>query len=166
MAIVEIRIDDRLVHGQVSTLWVPHFHVQRLLIVDDAVAVDENRKAILRFACPPQCKLSIFDAAKAAEKLGRRIDEGINVMIVVASPIPLLRMAELGYPIPAVTAGNMSRRPGTEQLAGLVYASPEETAAFAALLEKGTRIGYQPMPTSRREDLSPAINQLHRNQGE
>src|SRR3954452_21489199 len=157
MAIVEVRIDDRLVHGQVSNLWVPHFSAERLLIVDDAVANDEDRKAILKFGCPPQCKLSVFDSATAAEKLSRKIDDGINVMIIAASPIPLLRMYELGYPVSSITVGNMSRREGTQQVANLAYADDEELAAFAELLELGVEVAFQPTPTSRREDLTAAI---------
>lgn len=161
MAIVEVRIDDRLIHGQVSNLWVPHFAVERLLVVDDAVAADEDRKAILRFACPPQCKLSVFDAAKAAEKLSRRIDEGIRVMIVAAGPIPLLRMRQLGYPLPAITVGNMSRRPGTRQVANLAYADDEELAAFAQLLDFGVKLAFQPTPTTRREDLTAVVTKMN-----
>jgi mannose PTS system EIIAB component len=159
MAIVEVRIDDRLVHGQVSNLWVPYFDAERLLIVDDAVARDEDRKSILKFGCPPQCKLSVFDAATAAEKLRRRIDEGINVMMIAASPIPLLRMNELGYPLAAITVGNMSRREGTQPVANLAYADGDELAAFAKLLQSGVKIAFQPTPTSRREDLSSAITE-------
>lgn len=166
MAIVETRIDDRLIHGQVSSFWVPHFHVQRLLIIDDFVAVDENRKAVLRFGCPPQCKLSIFDAAKAAEKLSRHIDQGVNVMIVTTGPQPLLKMIELGYPVSSITAGNMSRRPASQQLTGLVYVTAEELDALVALLDKGVAISYQPTPTSRRENLATAITDLHRNIGD
>jgi len=158
MAIVEVRIDDRLIHGQVSNLWAPHFGAERLLIVDDAVARDEDRKAILKFGCPPQCKLSIFDAATAAEKLGRKIDEGIKVMIIAASPIPLLRMHELGYPVSSITVGNMSRREGTRQVANLAYADDEELAAFTKLLDLGVQIAFQPTPTSRREDLTAAVS--------
>ncbi|MFF2652983.1 PTS system mannose/fructose/N-acetylgalactosamine-transporter subunit IIB [Streptomyces sp. NPDC058045] len=160
MAIVEVRIDDRLIHGQVSNLWVPHFSVERLLVVDDAVAVDEDRKAVLRFGCPPQCKLSVFGAEKAAEKLSRRIDEGIRVMIIAAGPIPLLRMQELGYPLSAITVGNMSRRVGTRQVANLAYANDEELAAFAKLLESGVTLAFQPTPTTRREDLTAVVNQI------
>ncbi|MFJ6690550.1 PTS system mannose/fructose/N-acetylgalactosamine-transporter subunit IIB [Streptomyces sp. NPDC091294] len=161
MAIVEVRIDDRLIHGQVSTLWVPHFSVERLLVVDDAVAADEDRKAVLRFACPPQTKLSVFDTEKAAEKLSRRIDEGIRVMIVAVGPIPILRMRELGYSLPAVTVGNMSRRPETRQVANLAYATDEEVAAFTELLNFGVKFAFQPTPTTRREDLTAAITKLN-----
>ncbi|GHJ26825.1 MULTISPECIES: PTS system mannose/fructose/N-acetylgalactosamine-transporter subunit IIB [Streptomyces] len=161
MAIVEVRIDDRLIHGQVSNLWVPHFGVERLLVVDDAVAADEDRKAVLRFACPPQCKLSVFDTAKAAEKLSRGIDAGIRVMIVAVGPIPLLRMQELGYRLPSITVGNMSRRPGTRQVANLAYANGEELAAFQGLLNFGVTLAFQPTPTSRREDLTAAVTKMN-----
>ena len=43
MAIVEVRVDDRLIHGQVSGYWVPQFSVQRILIVDDVIVNDEAR---------------------------------------------------------------------------------------------------------------------------
>ena len=82
MAIVEVRVDDRLIHGQVCGYWIPQFDVQRILIVDNEIVNDENRKVSLKFGTPPRCKLSIFDSKKAAEKLLRKIDEGIRVMIL------------------------------------------------------------------------------------
>jgi PTS system mannose-specific IIB component len=160
MAIVEVRIDDRLIHGQVSTLWIPHLAVERLLIVDDEVAVDDDRKAILHFATPPQCKLSIFDAAKAAEKLTRGIDEGVRVMIVCASPVPLATMLELGYAVHGVTVGNMSRRDGTRELAKTAYVDDVELAAFDRLVAADIPVVLQPTPTSRKEHLAAAIAQL------
>ena len=97
MAIVEVRVDDRLIHGQVCGYWIPQFDVQRILIVDNEIVNDENRKVSLKFGTPPRCKLSIFDSKKAAEKLLRKIDEGIRVMILVRSPEPLAEMLDYGY---------------------------------------------------------------------
>lgn len=162
MAIVDVRIDDRLIHGQVSSMWVPHFSVERILIVDDRVAADEDRKAVLRFATPPQCKLSVFDAAKAAEKLSRHIDEGIRVMIICATPEPLAKMSELGYRVRTVTVGNMSRREHTRELALTAYVTDEELAAFAELESQGVELVFQPTPSSRRENLAGAIAKLQK----
>ena len=49
MAIVEVRVDDRLIHGQVCGYWIPQFDVQRILIVDNEIVNDENRKVSLKF---------------------------------------------------------------------------------------------------------------------
>ena len=97
MAIVDARIDDRLVHGQVCSFWIPKYNVDRIVVVDDAVAKDDLRKSMLRMACPERCKLSIFDTAKAADKFSRHIDEGIKVMILCNSPVPILQMAKYGF---------------------------------------------------------------------
>ena len=56
MAIVEVRVDDRLIHGQVCGYWIPQFDVQRILIVDNEIVNDENRKVSLKFGTPPRCK--------------------------------------------------------------------------------------------------------------
>jgi len=160
MAIVEVRIDDRLIHGQVSNLWVPSLSVERLLIVDDEIVHDEDRKAALKFGCPPQCKLSVFDSQKAADKLSRRIDEGIRVMIVTVGPVPLVRMAEAGYQVPRVTVGNMSRRNDTKPAAKTAYVNAQEVAAFQKLIARGVDVAFQPTPSSRREDFSAALDHI------
>ena len=59
MAIVEVRVDDRLIHGQVCGYWIPQFDVQRILIVDNEIVNDENRKVSLKFGTPPRCKFLI-----------------------------------------------------------------------------------------------------------
>lgn len=50
---VHIRIDDRLIHGQVATRWSTGLKVNRIMVIDDAVAANDNEKAILRMAAPP-----------------------------------------------------------------------------------------------------------------
>ncbi|MGG3677597.1 PTS sugar transporter subunit IIB [Heyndrickxia faecalis] len=52
MAIVEVRIDDRLIHGQVCGYWIPHFNVDKIVIADDKICNDELRKTALKFGCP------------------------------------------------------------------------------------------------------------------
>ncbi|WP_336662619.1 PTS system mannose/fructose/N-acetylgalactosamine-transporter subunit IIB [Leucobacter sp. USHLN154] len=160
MAITEVRIDDRLIHGQVSTLWVPNLQIERLLIIDDKVAIDEDRKNVLKFATPPQCKLSVFDAIKAAEKLSRNIDAGTKVMIVCASPEPLVTMSNLGYTVPRITVGNLSRREHTQVLAQTAYVTKPELEAFATLVSQGAEVAFQPTPTSHRENLAVEIQKL------
>lgn len=44
MIIKLIRIDDRLIHGQVTTVWTKEAQAGRIIIVDDQVAEDEIRK--------------------------------------------------------------------------------------------------------------------------
>lgn len=154
MAIVEVRVDDRLIHGQVSGYWVPQFSVQRILIVDDVIVNDEARKTALKFGCPPTCKLSIFNVEKASDKLKRKIDEGIRVMILCQNPQPLAGLVKNGYMIDHVTIGNMASKPGAEHVADNAYVSKEEREAFTYLAQQGIPIYYQIAPNKPAEEIT------------
>lgn len=40
MAIVDVRIDDRLIHGQTCGFWIPQLKVDRVVIIDDEIVQD------------------------------------------------------------------------------------------------------------------------------
>ena len=125
--------------------------------MDDEIVNDEIRKTALKFGCPEKCKLSIFSTVNAADKFIRKIDEGIRVMILCNSPVPILKMAKLGYKAPFVTVGNMSTKQGATQIRKTVFVSPEEKAAFAELVEMGIPIYSQMVPNEAREDISELL---------
>ncbi len=154
MAIVEVRVDDRLIHGQVCGYWVPQFSVNRILIIDDEICNDEARKTALKFGCPPSCKLSIFNVEKASDKLKRKIDEGINVMILVQSPEPLADLVKSGYMIDHVTVGNIAARENTEHIADNAYISKKERASFEYLASRDIPIYYQIAPNKPMENIT------------
>jgi len=160
MAILDVRIDDRLIHGQVCGFWIPQYSLERIAIVDDEIVNDEVKKTALKFGCPEKCKLSIFDSAKAADKFNRKIDEGIRVMILCNSPVPILRMAEQGFTVPYVTVGNMATKPGAKQVKKTVFISEEEKDAFLKLADRGVKIYSQMVPNETREEISELIKKL------
>lgn len=53
MQITLARIDDRLIHGQVTTVWSKVANAQRIIICNDDVFNDEVRRTLLRQAAPP-----------------------------------------------------------------------------------------------------------------
>lgn len=154
MAIVDVRIDDRLVHGQVCSNWIPYYSLDRIVIVDDEIAQDEQRKAILRLGCAGRCKLSVFDAAKAAGKFSRGIDEGIKVMILCNRPRPLVQMMEGGFKVGHVTVGNMSTKQDARQIHNNTFVSPEEAHDFEKLAAQGVSLWSWIVPTETRKDIT------------
>ena len=47
------RIDDRLIHGQVATVWAKEAGAERIIVVSDEVANDDVRKILVKQAAPP-----------------------------------------------------------------------------------------------------------------
>ena len=47
-----VRIDDRLIHGQVAVVWTKHLGVNRILVANDQIVNNEVQKMSLRMAAP------------------------------------------------------------------------------------------------------------------
>ena len=45
MEIVNIRIDERLIHGQVAAMWTGNLKVSRIMVVDNEIIRDDFRKS-------------------------------------------------------------------------------------------------------------------------
>ena len=54
-----IRIDDRLIHGQIATQWLKYAHGNKVLIIDDKVPEQPMQVRILKAAAPPGIKVII-----------------------------------------------------------------------------------------------------------
>lgn len=67
--IVAIRIDDRLIHGQVVAYWSNSLKLTRIMVANDDVAADDMRKSVLRMAAPAGIKTSIIPVERAAKQI-------------------------------------------------------------------------------------------------
>ena len=132
---VHIRVDDRLIHGQVATRWATGLKVNRIMIIDDAVAVNETEKSILRMAAPAGVNTSILQFEKALANIKNGNYAGQRVMLVVKSPVILVKMMEAGINLLPVNIGNMSNRPGTTQYKKSISMTEDEKAAVEKLLQ-------------------------------
>lgn len=69
MEIVNARIDERMIHGQVAAIWTNLLNATRILVIDDQAAQDDIQKMALRMACPSTVKLPILSVEKAVQRL-------------------------------------------------------------------------------------------------
>ena len=68
MALKLVDIDDRLIHGQVATTWIPDFGIESAIIVSDKVANDPVQKSVAGLAAP-DIKVSVFGVDKFIDVL-------------------------------------------------------------------------------------------------
>lgn len=143
---VHIRIDDRLIHGQVATRWSTGLKVNRIMVIDDAVANNPTEKSIVAMAAPAGVRTSILGFDKAVANIKNGNYDGQRVMLIVKSPITLVKMIDEGIDLLPVNIGNMSNRPATTQYKKSVSMTPEEREAVDTLLKKGIKVTAQMVP--------------------
>jgi len=81
------RIDSRLLHGQVATVWTKTVAPTRILVVSDAVARDELRKVLIVQAAPPEVKANVITVDKMIEIYHDPLFDTIKPLILTHSKI-------------------------------------------------------------------------------
>lgn len=157
--ICDIRIDDRLIHGQVVGYWVPQYNLDKIVVVDDEIVKDKDRKNALRFGCPENVSLSFHSAKKTAEILKTKGDGEHRVMLLARSPKALLDMVCAGFPMQRITVGNMSPHDESDKhIKGTTYVSDDDIHAFKELIQKGVEVIVQFKPGDRPENINSFFN--------
>lgn len=155
--IVLCRIDDRLIHGQVVTAWVKQTNGNRIIIVDNALTKDVFMQKILKAAAPPNIKVDVLSADAAAAVLLEDATEGEQIIILVKVPEVLETLMDNGVRFEKIILGGMGAKAGRTKFNKNVSASQEEAETMKRIIQKGTHIFFQLVPTEKATDIQKLL---------
>lgn len=155
--IIHIRIDDRLIHGQVAMFWTNELHASRIMVINDEVANNTMQKSLLRMAAPANVATSIITRERAVANISSGKYEGQRVLIVVKSPVDILYLVNHGLDVTSLNVGNLSGRDHTTSIRPNINVTDEEMDAFKQLLDKGIEITTVMTPNDAKTYLKDQI---------
>ena len=148
-----VRVDDRLIHGQVVTQWVKVFKAQKIVVIDNNVAKDKMQKHILKFAAPADMKVSIFSVDKAVEVWNKNQFGNMNVFVLFKDVKQIAEMKDKGVKFDEITLGNMSITGDRKQIYKSTGFTKEEAQTLFDLGKDGVNLFFQTQPTDRKESI-------------
>lgn len=163
MKIVLARIDDRLIHGQVATVWSRETKCDRIIVCNDDVANDTIRKTLLVQVAPPGIKPSVVDVEKAIRVYKNPKYENDKVLFLFTNPTDVVKMVEGGVGIKSVNIGGMSFREGKRMLTNFISVDEEDIKAFLKLKERGVELEIRKVPADRKNNLFELIQKKNHN---
>ena len=146
---VLIRIDDRLIHGQVVTQWIKDTNGNRILIIDDELVNNRMMQRILKAAAPPGIKVEVMTVDDAVTELKKDAAQGENIVILVKYPEVLERMLDAGISMKKIVLGGMGLTADRKKFNKNVAASEEEVACMKRIVSKGVTMEFQLVPAER-----------------
>ena len=92
-----IRIDDRLIHGQVVTSWITQTGSKKIIIIDDELYENEFLRDVFAAAAPRGIPVEVMNVEQAAQewKLNEFHEE--PVLILLKKIDALKRLYEQGF---------------------------------------------------------------------
>lgn len=149
MSLSFVRIDDRVIHGQLVTRWAKELPCDGIIAIDDAVAADPLLSSVMKGAVQ-DIKVWLFDTATAIEKLPKVIASEKRYFVIGKSPITLQRLAQAGINLQnangKINVGPMSARADTTTIGPNQSVNAAEIAAFDWLAAHGHLIEFRLVP--------------------
>lgn len=150
--IVLTRIDNRLIHGQVATMWTSSVGANLLLVANDNVAKDEFRQSLMDMCAPSFAQTRYFSLQKTIDII-HRASPSQMIAIICETPSDVLTLVEGGVPIKKVNIGNMHMAEGKHQVSKAVCVDQTDINAFKRLQELGVELEIRRVPTEATEDV-------------
>lgn len=148
-----VRVDDRLIHGQVVTQWVKVFGAEKIVVIDNNVAKDKMQKNILKFAAPSDLKVSIFSVDKAVEVWNKNQFGNCNVFVLFRDVKQIKECQDKGLNFPEVSIGQMAIINDRKQIYKQLGLDESEAQTLMDLSKSGMKLYFQMQPTDKKESL-------------
>jgi mannose/fructose/N-acetylgalactosamine-specific phosphotransferase system component IIB len=149
MTVALVRVDDRLVHGQVVVGWGRPLGAAFVAVVDDVLAASDWEQELYRLGAPEDLPLEFVTVAQAA---GRRAawDADPRPGIVLLGDVSTASaLAAAGVRFPRLNLGGIHHRPGRAERLPYVFLTDEELTSLDQLAAAGVEVTAQDLPATR-----------------
>lgn len=147
MSVSFVRIDDRVLHGQIVTRWTKTKPCKGIVIVDETIANDKFQKQIFLSAAPEGIKVGIFGLEEGAKRIKRAMEVTNPYFLICKSPRTLVNILDAGTDFgDSINVGPMSSRADTITIGKNCSLTSDEITAFSELVKRGKNIEFQLIP--------------------
>ena len=152
-----IRIDHRLLHGQVVFSWSKSLQIYRILVVNDEAANDEFKKMSLELSKPQGIKLNIFTVENTLTKISKIEALSENIMMIFGNTKDVRQCCESYSNVKEINYGGIIKKEGSKQFSNAIFLTENEIEDAKVLKSMGIKQFMQQVPTSKKEDLNTMI---------
>ena len=144
-----VRVDDRLLHGQVIVGWGQQLSLEHLILVSDRVKEDAAYTSAMTSLAPPELHAEIVSLAEAAQRWDSNEFAKRRTMLVLETTGDALKLHKQGAPLKLLTIGGLHFRESSEEFLPYVFLSRWDRVALDELTGLGVRVVCQDLPTTK-----------------
>ncbi|XBG91496.1 mannose/fructose/sorbose PTS transporter subunit IIA [Enterococcus cecorum] len=152
-----VRIDSRLLHGQVATAWTKAVQPTRIIVVSDAVSKDELRKKLIEQVAPPGVKANVVPIAKMIEVAKDPRFGNTKALLLFENPQDVVRAIEGGVDIKEVNVGSMAHSVGKVLVNKVLSMDAKDVEAFETMKKAGVKFDVRKVPNDNKDNMDALL---------
>ncbi len=156
-----VRVDNRLVHGQILEAWVPFIKAKCIMVVDDNSAGDFFCETVIRMAVPSDIEVNIYAVADFAANYVYARGKGKKTIVLFSSIADALRAHQAGFHFEKLNIGNIHHEDYKVCCAPSVsLCEPEIKDIFDLLEDKGVAVELKRVPREKAVNIKDALQEF------
>ncbi len=159
MPIVLLRVDERLIHGQVVVGWGNRLHPDRIVVVDDDLAESKWEQELYTLGLPAGVDAIFATVAAARTALPSWREDPKRHLVLTRDIRTMRRLAEGGLlDGEEVNLGGLHYAPGRTAVLPYLYLDQQERDEARQLEATGARVSARDLPGARRVGLRELLD--------
>ena len=152
-----VRIDDRLIHGQIVASWINDLNCNTIVVADDKAANDEFQKSLLMMACPDTIQLKVLTLKDAHDFLLNCQNRPKVLCIIRDAHNALELIGDNDIEITKINVGNVSSGNGRKKYSKSVWLNDQDLEDYHKLAAKNIELEVQVIPSEKATNLLSMI---------
>jgi PTS system mannose-specific IIB component len=146
-----LRVDDRLIHGQVVAGWARPLGINALVLVSNSICDDEWARSAYRLAIPEGIEFHCVHLNDCVATIDPACDK--HYMIIVASVREAYQLLKKGLDVSEVNIGGLGYHEGTREIASYIHLTSDDIDAVVQLYHMGIKVIGKQLPNSATVDV-------------
>lgn len=152
-----LRVDDRLLHGQVAFAWTKSLKVNLIIVANDTIAHDEFTKMTLGLAKPQNVNLTIVEVDKAVNILNSEKGKKYSSLVIVNNLKDAHKIMMNTEELKSLNIGGLREREGSKRYTNAVTLTQEDIDLSQELIAAGYEVEIRQMPTDKKQKLQELL---------
>ncbi len=152
-----LRVDHRLLHGQVAFSWTQNVKANCLLIANDNVIHDDLRKTTLKLAKPNGMKLVFKSVEDGIAAINSGVTDKYDLFIVVETITDAIRLVQGCACITSINIGGTRPDDASRKLSKTVWITREEEEGLRKLMDRGVEVEIRQVPSDKRINVADIL---------
>lgn len=160
MAIKLVRVDFRLVHGQIVTKWIHTIKADTILVVNDKLANDSFMLSVYQMSAPMGTKVKVVKVDDFINHFKETQYEELNCMILIKNVEDLYRMYKGGVVFDSIQIGGLGGSPGRKTVFGPITLDKTDADSLMEINNSGQRVYFHQVPEDSSAELSSVLKNV------
>lgn len=155
-----VRVDFRLIHGQVVNKWIKITQSNKIVVIEDALAANDFMKSVYVMAAPPSVDVKIYSVEEAIKHWKEnQFGEG-NVLVLFKSVNDAYRCYKAGVIFDHLQIGGLGASPGRKIVFGPITLDQADADQLSEMNNHNIRVYFHQVPDDPSAEFEKVMNKV------